>query len=208
MAIVKMSVHQALASLKMIEPRFLNAIRSNTFVLPNKASNKKVQGKSIEDTGKNITSAYDSAMALAARADRIKRAIVMSNAMTVVEIGGKKYTVAEAIDTKVFMRLKRQALEKLKADWTSAQVKVNRENEMVETKFQAFVKDALGGDIKAEEMQSQRELYFKANEYHFIDPLNIAEKIQNLQSEIEAFENEVDYKLSESNATTFVEVED
>ena len=206
MSTVKMTIHQGLSELKIGKARIDNEIRNGSFVFANKASNKKIQGKTIEETSKNIKSLADSVDALENRLGLIKRAIVKSNASAKVVIGEKDYTVAEAIETKSSIVIKKFILAKMEQDWGRAQSKVNLENEQLENRFQAFVKDALGNDLKAEELQAQRDLYYKVNGYEFINPLDIAKKIETLRNEIEAFEGEVDYKLSESNATTFIEV--
>lgn len=47
----------------------------------------------------------------------------------------------------------------------------------------------------------------KRNEFEIIDPLNVKQQIEKLSNRIEEFESEVDAVLSESNATTFIEVQ-
>ncbi len=46
----------------------------------------------------------------------------------------------------------------------------------------------------------------KKNTYELIDPAGIEDYIKKLEKDIIDFKNEVDYVLSESNATTFIEV--
>ena len=42
----------------------------------------------------------------------------------------------------------------------------------------------------------------------FVDPLSLETIIKQLESEIEEFESNVDYALSESNSQTFIEIPD
>ena len=46
-----------------------------------------------------------------------------------------------------------------------------------------------------------------SNKFELIDPRHIADFIVEYEKSIEEFSTQVDYVLSESNATTFVEVE-
>ena len=45
----KMTVHKALAELKIIDDRINNAIVSGTYVIANKHSNTKIHGMTIDD---------------------------------------------------------------------------------------------------------------------------------------------------------------
>ena len=49
--------------------------------------------------------------------------------------------------------------------------------------------------------------YRNSNSWEVIDPVDLKSLIDKLEKEITIFENEVDVVLSESNATTFIEVE-
>ena len=50
--------------------------------------------------------------------------------------------------------------------------------------------------------------YKDKKEWIFVDGINIADKIEKLTKEIEEFENNVDYVLSESNAITQISIPD
>lgn len=95
-----MTVHKALCELKTLDARIKKAVESSVYVFANKHSNAKVSGLSVSDYCAEIKSAYQSATDLIARRDAIKRAVVLSNATTKVTVGGKEYTIAEAIEMK------------------------------------------------------------------------------------------------------------
>lgn len=46
----------------------------------------------------------------------------------------------------------------------------------------------------------------KRNEYELLDPLNVKNVIETMEDCINEFESEVDAVLSESNATTIIEI--
>ena len=96
----RMTVHKALSELKTMDDRIRNAIMNNTFVTIHKHSNTKINGIAIEKYCEEVKAAYQKATDLITRRDAIKRAVVLSNAVTKVVVAGKEYTVAEAIDAK------------------------------------------------------------------------------------------------------------
>ena len=94
----KMTVHKALCELKTLDSRIQKCMQQNPFVFANKHANSKVAGVSVGDYCKEVQASYQSANDLIARRDAIKRAVTLSNATVKVTIGGKEYTVAEAIE--------------------------------------------------------------------------------------------------------------
>ena len=55
-------------------------------------------------------------------------------------------------------------------------------------------------------MKAIVEPFVKRNEFHLVDPLNIENKIRELEKEVDDFELEVDAALSEINAITTIEI--
>ena len=96
----KMSVHKALAELKIIDSRIERSIDDAQFCVANKHSNEKINGIPVEDAKKLMVGSYDKASDLIKRRNAIKRAVVLSNAKTIVMIADREYTVAEAIEMK------------------------------------------------------------------------------------------------------------
>ena len=95
-----MNIHQALVELKTLEKRIEAAIKEGEWVVANKHSNGKIGGIDLKEYMENMKSRHQNVTSLIARAEAIKRAVVNSNAVTRVVIGGKEYTVAEAIEMK------------------------------------------------------------------------------------------------------------
>ena len=96
----KMTVHKALAELKIVDDRIVSAINGGTYCVANKHSNEKIKGVPVEDYKAVMQGYYDKATDLIKRRNAIKRAVVLSNATTKVSINGVEYTVAEAIEMK------------------------------------------------------------------------------------------------------------
>ena len=95
-----MSVHKALAELKVLDSRIGNAILSGDFVITKKNNQDTVKGKTAEQYKVKATEAFQKASDLILRRNAIKNAVVISNAKTTVRIGDNEYTVAEAIEKK------------------------------------------------------------------------------------------------------------
>lgn len=207
----KMTIHKALCELKILDSRINNAISSARFCLANKHSNEKVNGVTVEEYQETMKASYNKASDLIRRREAIKRAVVLSNAKTIVKIGGKEYTVAEAIEMNNHgIDLKLQLKNAMKKQYDSAMTAIISKNSVVDDKATEYVVGLFGqkeSKTANEEYEKARKSYIEANTMELIDPVNILEKIEALEVEIADFTTEVDSALSVSNALTEIAVE-
>lgn len=207
----KMNVHKALAELKILDDRVDSAIREGVFCLVNKHSNKKVNGVSVEAYEGIIRGTYDKANDLIRRREAIKRAVVLSNAVTKVVIGGKEYTVAEAIEMKNHgIEFKIQLKSTMKKQYDTAMTSIISKNNELDKKAEDYVIGLFGGKeakTSNEEFNKTRDSYIEANTMELIDPIDILDKINTLEKDIAEFTAEVDAALSVSNALTEITIE-
>lgn len=207
----KMTIHKALCELKILDSRINNAISSARFCLANKHSNEKVNGVTVEEYQETMKASYNKASDLIRRREAIKRAVVLSNAKTIVKIGGKEYTVAEAIEMNNHgINLKLQLKNAMKKQYDSAMTTIISKNSVVDDKATEYVVGLFGqkeSKTANEEYEKARKSYIEANTMELIDPVNILEKIEALEVEIADFTTEVDSALSVSNALTEITVE-
>lgn len=207
----KMTIHKALCELKILDSRINNAISSARFCLANKHSNEKVNGVTVEEYQETMKASYNKASDLIRRREAIKRAVVLSNAKTIVKIGGKEYTVAEAIEMNNHgIDLKLQLKNAMKKQYDSAMTAIISKNSVVDDKATEYVVGLFGqkeSKTANEEYEKARKSYIEANTMELIDPVNILEKIETLEVEIADFTTEVDSALSVSNALTEITVE-
>lgn len=207
----KMTIHKALCELKILDSRINNAISSARFCLANKHSNEKVNGVTVEEYQETMKASYNKASDLIRRKEAIKRAVVLSNAKTIVKIGGKEYTVAEAIEMNNHgIDLKLQLKNAMKKQYDSAMTAIISKNSVVDDKATEYVVGLFGqkeSKTANEEYEKARKSYIEANTMELIDPVNILEKIEALEVEIADFTTEVDSALSVSNALTEITVE-
>ena len=208
----KMTVHKALCELKTLDARITKAIQSSTYVFANKHSNAKVSGKTVSAYSDEVKSAYQSACDLIARRDAIKRAVTLSNATTKVTIGGKEYTVAEAIEMKNHgVPMQQKLLDKLVKDNRAARKQADENNgEYLEMRADEYVKSLYGNvDMKgaSEEIKKVRGDFIAAQTMELVDPVNIDAEMKRLEEVINGFTVEIDSALSVSNALTEIIVD-
>lgn len=212
----KMTVHKALAELKIIDDRINNAIVGGTYVIANKHSNTKIHGMTIDDFKTSMKADFQKVSDLIARRNAIKRAVVASNAVTKVKVGDTEYTVATAIEMKNHgMEFKntfknyiaRQYINaKNKLDKNSGDPLEKRAENYVLSVIQAQPKDSKMA-VDSEAMKNLRAQYIKDNTYDIIDPIGVKDVVEKLDNEITGFITEVDAALSVSNALTVLDIE-
>ena len=212
----KMTVHKALAELKTMDDRITKAMGAVPYVLAVKHSAEKINGVTIANFKENMKSGYQKVNDLIARRDAMKRAVVLSNATTKVTVGGKEYTVAEAIEAKNHgVEFKKNLLNTMTYAYKSAQNELNRNgDEALEKKAEQYILSMIAAQPKdskmtvdSDAMKALRKTYIENNKYDLIDPLDVANIMDKLEKEINEFETEVDAALSVSNALTVIEFE-
>ena len=207
----KMNVHKALSELKILDVRIATAIQDSTFCIGNKHSNEKINGVTVEEFKKEIQAGYDKITDLTKRRNAIKRAVVLSNAVTKVTVAGKEYTVAEAIEMKNHgLDYDRQLLQDMKREHAKCVFEINTKNGSdLERRLEAYI-TSLYGDKETktdlEKVKKAEAEFIKQNTYELIDPLDIQKKIEELEERISNFMSDVDSALSSSNAITEIEV--
>ena len=212
----KMTIHKALAELKVIDSRINKAISDGTYVIANKHSNEKINGMPINEFKTAMKASHDKVMDLINRRNAIKRAVVLSNATTKIKVGNTEYTVAEAIEMKNHgMEFKTTYMRFMAHQNMNAQSELNRNSgEAIEKRAEQYVLSVIQAQPKdakmsvdSEAMKTLRKDYINNNTYDLIDPLNVNKLIEELTNEINEFNTEVDAALSVSNALTVIEIE-
>jgi len=207
----KMTIHKALAELKIIGDRINNSISSSTFIKANKHSNEKINGVSVEEFRKQIQGNWDKSNDLIKRRNAIKRNVVLSNAKTVVKVGNDEFTVAEAIEMKnTGMQYKKELLNQLNRQYVEAISVTEKENgETLQQKAENYVIGLYGSKDKVnnDEIENVRKQFIVNNTFELIDPIKVREKIDSLEKEIAEFDAEIDSCLSVSNSLTEITIE-
>ena len=206
-----MTVHKALCELKILDERIMKRMNELTFCKSNKHSNPKIDGKTLETWGANVKENYQSVTDMINRRKAIKKAIVLSNAVTKVVIDDVEYTVAEAIEMKNHgLSFEQILLRDMKQQYAKELAFIEIQNgDKLEQNANAYVMGLYGNkDMKnlSEDAETDKKKYIASNSFDLVDPLNCDQKIKELESKIDSFMAEVDSALSVSNAVTILEV--
>lgn len=207
----RMTVHKALAELKILDDRIISAINGGTYCVANKHSNEKIKGVSVNEYKGVMQGYYDKANDLIKRRNAIKRAVVLSNATTKVAINGSDYTVAEAIEMKNHgVEFEERMLDMLVKQYNKAQAEILKQNgDDLEKRAEQYVIGIYGskeGKTNTDDFEKTKKDFITANSYELIDPIKILDKINALEERIASFKSEVDASLSTSNAITEIEI--
>ena len=208
----KMTIHKALSELKILDSRIQKEIGDASLCVANKHSNAVVQGVPISAFVIRARSKYESIRTLINRRNAIKRGVTRSNAVTTVSIGGKEYTVAEAIDMKnLGMEHLKYLCSVVENQFEAAQTVAARENgdkleQRADTYIQSLYQNADKKNL-SDEVKKVRDDFVKSQTVEILDPIGSPEVAKSLRDEIDAFMSEVDSALSVSNALTEIVVE-
>jgi hypothetical protein len=198
------SITQALAQIKLIRKRIDNVIEDGDFI-------RMKTKKSLFDGDRYSSQAigsYQSFTDLLKLYNKMKAAIVVSNATTTVNIAGKSYTVAEAVERKRSIEMEKELLNRMKMQY----VRVMKEYEAHQLAEQARVERLLAVELGKDSKTSPdtirilSESFLAENKAEIVDPLHLETKIKSMGTEIDEFETTVDYTLSESNGRTMITI--
>lgn len=208
--IQEITIVKAFSELKLLNKKIERAISSSKFVA------SKVRGKHIdekytdEEFDKNSKSSWTSINDLISRYKKIKSAIAISNALTKVKVDNVEMTVTEAIEYKKHILFDKRLLDRMKNQLSNNLDLVETNNSYVKDRLDNFMNssnmDKIVGTIKPENYKTFKSIYEKSNEWILKDPLNIEEKIKELENRIDNFESEIDHVLAESNTITKLQI--
>ena len=199
------SVTQALSELKLLRKRIDNVTNTALFTTVKRASDML---DATRFTGQ-ATASYQSFVDLLARYNAIKSAIVISNASTKVTIGGKMYTVADAVERKRSVEMEKALLNRMTEQYAATKSEYERHQHAEQQRVDRLLTTELAKDAKTnvEVVQQLTATFLAQNKASILDPLALVEKIAELTQALDTFETQVDYCLSESNGRTLISLE-
>lgn len=203
----KLTLHRALAELKMLDKKISRKTLNLVTVGSKKGQEDKVGTQTLEEFNRSAVADLQSVQALIERKNTIKSAIVVANSNTKVKIGETEMSISDAITMKATISLKENLVSKLKKELKGQLAVVERHNAQVDANALQLVKAALDGESEtnSEAALAISKPYKESNSFSLVDPVGIEEIIKVLEDEVEVFKMEVDAVLSEANATTVIE---
>ena len=206
---MNMSITQGLAELKLLDKRIKRCLTYAEYWSQVRSKTNKVDEVDLKKTAETE---YQSYMDLVKRRDTIKRAIVLSNAQTQVTIGTgpNKWsgTVAEAIEHKSSLTYKKNLLDKMCRNIDKVDEEYKDAMEALEKRLDGLLSSELGKDVKTnpDTITALRSSFMETNKVEIVDPINLKKMSKDLHDEIDAFESNVDWVLSEANGKTMIAV--
>jgi len=208
-----MSITRALTRAKTIEKQLTRLVESQYVVTLMK---REVDDESdvFKDNLKMTKSNFDQFNDLFAELNNIKAAVRKSNEVTKVVIGGEELTVADALVYKNTIVYRNNFLDRITRENRNAESRVEQSKISADTKFASvrenLIKNSQGQDVSEDYLKTvlteeERRLKKAIVEVKVSGINNVNEYIEAERKRIDTFLEEVDYVLSESNATTIIE---
>ena len=208
-----MSITRALTRVKTIEKQLSRLVESQFVVTLVK---REVDNATdVFQDNVNMTKAnFDQFNDLFAELNRIKAAVRKSNEVTKVTIGGEELSVADALVYKNTIVYRNNFLDRITRENRQADSRVEQSKITADNKFAAvrenFIKNAQGQDVNEDYIntvltEEERRLKAALVEVKVTGIKNVSDYIEAERKRIDTFIEEVDYVLSESNATTMIE---
>lgn len=206
-----MTVHEGLCELKTLGKRIGSSIEAIQAVAVKENKSTKVNGIDMDTFNDTAKTNAQRAEDLIKRFVAIKSAVNQYNATTNIEVAGHTYTVAQAIWLKDYGMDKKEELRNHYVNMLSSMLKkIERENgEKLTQRAENAANANFGSKEKPDTEEYLKFITSYKDRYQLIlvDPLNLADKIQELTDEIESFETAIDSALQVANATNTIEIE-
>lgn len=201
-----MSLHRVIAEIKAAEGKLqVYAVQATPFVftVPTDSTADIEEGKRLSQSN------FDKVEALLSNLATLKAARNLKNATTEVTIAGVKMTIDEALAKKAANVHRLNFLNTLRAQMNAGKAKVDQVQAQIEARIGQQVTAASAGTKKAtdDEIKVFRSMAERNTKLEVVTFDGLKAKIDKIAADLEAFATEVDYTLSEANATTKVEVE-
>lgn len=208
-----MSITRALTRAKTIEKQLARLVESQFVVTLMKREVDDVTDV-FKDNLKMTKSNFDQFNDLFAELNNIKAAVRKSNEVTKVVIGGEELSVADALVYKNTIVYRNNFLDRITRENRNAESRVEQSKINADTKFASvrenLIKNSQGQDVSEDYLKTvlteeERRLKKAIVEVKVSGIKDVNDYIEAERKRIDTFIEEVDYVLSESNATTIIE---
>jgi hypothetical protein len=198
-----MSLHRIIAEIKAAEEKLQNIPRE-TFVYT-----APVDDSAGVEEGKRLSQAnFDKVAAQLTNLAVLKAARNKANATTEITIAGVKMTIDQALAKKSANVFQLSFLNTLRAQMQNGKARVDQIQAQIDQKIAQQVTTASAGTKKATDAEIEvfRAMAERNTKQEVLVFDGMKAKIDKMASDLEQFNVEVDYVLSEANATTKVDV--
>ena len=206
----KMTVHEALAKVKTADAR-IEKLLDGMFIDVCKKNADKIRGVKIDDYKTDMQSRLSKITDIINETNAIKGAISQSNARTEIMVGNKKMTVAEALYMwKYGIMIKQRILLEMREQYSGAMKSIDKNNgDQLDKKANDFAINIYASKDKVDpkDINELIQKFKDDNTWIMLDPNHLADRIKDLEDEIDEFTANVDGAIQMANATTIIEFE-
>lgn len=204
----KISIHRALTLIKNTEGSLPSLINSSTYVGVVQGVNEKIPVNKVYKTYDQLVSmlqsSFDKTTASFDNIVKLKLAIQKSNLETKVIFFDKEVSITELLAIKSTLTHRRQFINALKNQVKKASEVIHAEKQRIDSAFK------FGDSTTSQVFKEQSQVLYDLQGLHLttgVKNVNIAEFIEKMEAECNYLDQELDYKLSESNIITMIEVD-
>lgn len=210
---MRYSITRALAERKVLIKRHEKLVKELELIAVRRGSRLVGSFSHIkpEDFQSRVKESWQSILSIEKRIDLIKYEIDKSNLTSKITIGSKEMTIQEALVLKNSIALKKSRLLKMKQRFMSERNSFDKALEENKARVEKTVSDTTSSSTTKIDPEFEKNVVKQLDALYgveFEDPIGLEVAIKQLESEIEEFESNVDYALSESNSQTFIEIPD
>lgn len=204
------TLYEALQEKKLLEKRTSRKFSERFVDVINKHSEENMLHIPKADVEADIKSKYASTVALYNNLVALKAAINEANAKTMITIGDKVYSIADAIARHRMLDIEQNIYTKMLADIATLE-KTITDNDRLNLSPDAvsmYISNVLGDSKKDPDTVAKLEAdYREKHTLELFDPLNTKELAERKLKEIEDFREKFHYALTVANCNTTIDVE-
>lgn len=208
MTVTKMSLHRIIAQIKNLELKVGSAFQPQ-YVTHLVIGNSELQKKTTEDAKKLSQTELDKFVSNVHNLAILKSARNKANSEFKVTIASVEMTIDEALSKNASIPQREQMLSVIRSQFAQAQASVDRTDAEIDKKVNAQITafTTSAKPMSKEQIALIRTETEKDFKREVVYANGLKETIEKMAKDIEDFKLEVDYVLSEANATNFAEVE-
>ena len=209
MAEKTLSVYEALIEISRLNDKIEKFNSSSTmplFLACATESAKYIEGMEKEKYINLLKSNYDSCRHLISNLSEYKAKVALSNAKTTITVGGKEYTIAEAIQRKQNIDTEIRFLRMIETQLKDVNTKITAKNNSVKAGLTEYLEKVKSETATPEEIDKLTNIYNEKNLFILVDPYGIVGTIDEKRQELETFLSDVDTKITASNCSTMITV--
>lgn len=199
------SITRSLVELKTLDEKITKLTSEGLFM--SFKTKSKNSGITEDEFSRTANESFARLEGMIRRRDLIKTLILESNLVARVTVAGREMSVAQAIEFKNTIEYKSRLLEVLKRQRKTVLAEQEAHKVRLQTKIDDNIKIICGKEKPdASVIDTVTDGITKSDPIEVFDPLNLEVLIRTMEEDVLNFRANVDFALSESNATTQITI--